>query len=62
LTQSIHVALQKVAILTENCESYFFFNTKTNKAEIGLYLEIMRKINSGVKEILARNPSVPHEM
>ena len=35
LTQSIHVALQK--ILTENCKNYLFFNTKTNKGEIGLY-------------------------
>ena len=27
----------KVAILTENCQNYLFFNTKTNKGEIGLY-------------------------
>ena len=28
---------KKVAILTENCYNYLFFNTKTNKEEIGLY-------------------------
>ena len=39
LTQSIHAALQKNAILTENCWNYLFFNTKTNKGEIGLYFE-----------------------
>ena len=37
LTQSIHVAVQKCCKLTENVKIIFFFNTKTNKREIGLY-------------------------
>ena len=43
LTQSIHVALQKTAILTKNCQNYSVFNTKTNKGNIGLYFENVEK-------------------
>ena len=28
---------KKVAVLTENCCKYLFFNAKTNKEEIGVY-------------------------
>ena len=43
LTQSIHVALQKIAILTKNCQNYSGFNTKTNKGNIGPYFENVEK-------------------
>ena len=39
LTQSIHVALQKTAILTKKMSKYSVFNTETNKGNIGLYFE-----------------------
>jgi hypothetical protein len=28
---------KKVGISTKNCQNYLFFNTKTNKGDIGLY-------------------------
>ena len=34
---------EKVAILTQNCFKYLFFNAKTNEGEIGLYFEIDKK-------------------
>ena len=34
---------EKVAILTENCLKYLFFNAKTNQGEIGLYFERIEK-------------------
>ena len=43
MTQSIHVALQKTAILTKNCQNYSVFNTKTNKGNIGHYFENVEK-------------------
>ena len=39
LTQSIHVALQKTAILKKKMSKYSVFNTETNKGNIGLYFE-----------------------
>ena len=43
LTQSIHVALQKTAILTKNCQNYSVFNNETYKGNIGLYFENVEK-------------------
>ena len=41
LTQSIHVALQKAAILTENC--FLFLTLKLIKWKLGFILEMMKK-------------------
>ena len=34
---------KKTAILTKNCQNYSFFNTKTNKGDIGLYFGNIEK-------------------
>ena len=44
LTQSIHVALQKTAILTKKCQNIQFLTLKPIKETLGFILKIMKKI------------------